>query len=188
MPIFSETAAAVLGGRQVRAVPLVRLDFTSETVRLWTGFGPLTTGGNTYEGIGRLGTVSDLDLSPGLGNEPATLTLSGVDATMVAKVKTQSSEVAGRRAIIYVQMFDATNNSWAVLDSPYPVFVGVMESMKLTFTPTEGRIDLTVEHILVTKHRPPYGNFSHWDQQGRYPGDRGLERMAHNVNNMVPWP
>lgn len=185
MADFSAAVAALLAGRTVRVAHLIQLDFASETMRVWTGFGSITAGAQTWQGLGRFGSVSNLDLSPNLSAEPVTLTLSGVDPANIAKAKDQSAEVNGRRAIINFQFFD---ENWAPLDAPYPIFVGIMDQMKIHINADEARVDLTLEQVILNKHRPPYGNYSYHDQTGRFPGDRGLERMAYLVNKTVNWP
>lgn len=185
MADFSETVAAKLAGRDVRVAHLVKLEFASGTQRVWTGFGTLTAGAQTWEGIGDAGKVGSLNLSPGLNAEAVKLTLSGLSATLVAIAKDQVDEVVGRRVTVYLQFF---GDGWEALDSPYAVFVGLMDKMERVLTATDASIEVNCESIMTFKHRPPYGNFSHFDQQQRYSGDLGLERMAHNVDHVVNWP
>lgn len=185
MAALVETVAARLAGRTVRVAHLIELDFASAAERIWTGFGSLTAGGETWQGIGDAGQVGSVSTSAGLRADPVRLTLSGLSPGLVAIAKDQVAEVVGRRVTIYLQFFD---DAWATLDTPVAIFAGRMDRMSLVRSADSAVIEVNCEPILVTKHRPAFGNFSHFDQQQRFSGDLGLERMAHNVNNTVAWP
>jgi len=184
-PRFSTTVIEMLAGRLVRAAYLIELEFTTETMCLWLGYWPIEANGRTWTGVGKIGSVSGLDLSPGMAQQPVTLTLSGIDTTIAARAKAHETEVRGRRARIWLQYFDA---SWQPLDQAWGLFAGKMDKMTIELGATLGTVSLTVEHILVAKHRPPYGYYSHADQIARFPGDLGLERMALNQNRKVAFP
>jgi len=184
-PRFGSTVVEMLAGRLVRAAYLIELEFTTETMCLWTGYWPIEAAGRTWTGLGKVGSVSGLDLSPGMAQQPVTLTLSGIDTTIAARAKAHEDEVRGRRARIWLQYFDS---SWQPLDQPWGLFAGKMDKMSIEIGATLGSVSLTVEHILVAKHRPPYGYYSHADQIARFPGDLGLERMALNQNRKVAFP
>lgn len=186
MPFFSETAAAALAGRTVRVATLVRLEFTSQTIRVWTGFGPLVAGGQSWSGLAEFGTVSGLEVPLGGTAPVTTLGLSGVDPDLVAKARAASGEVKGRPATIFLQFFD---DAWQVLDAPYAVLSGVMDVMSIAAPdPATRSIEVTVEWLLTRRVIPPFGMLSDRDQKGRFPNDRGLEQMIAMQNKTTQWP
>lgn len=186
MAFFSETAAVALAGGVVRVATLVRLDFASETMRLWAGFGQLAAGGFTWSGLGELGTISGLEIPLGSTAPVTTLGLSGVEPALVAKALAASDEVKGRPAVISLQFFD---EAWQVLDQPYAIMSGVMDVMSIAAPDPETRtIEVTVEWLLARRVVPPFGMLSDRDQKSRFPGDRGLEQMPAMQNKSVSWP
>lgn len=186
MPFFSETAAAALAGRVVRVATLVRLEFTSQTMRIWTGFGPLAAGGYTWSGVGEFGTISGLEIPTGSTAPVTTLGLSGIEPDLVSKALSASDEVKGRPAAILIQFFD---EQWRTLDNPYAVMSGVMDVMTISApTPESRSIEVSVEWLLTRRVIPPFGMLSDRDQKNRFPGDRGLEQIAAMQNKSTQWP
>lgn len=186
MSIFSETVAATLQGRVVRAAQLVFLDFTSQPMRLAMIEGEVEAGGFTWRGLGRLGSISGLE-SPLGGSAPVTtLSLSGVEPDQVSKALEASDEVKGRPAVVYLQFFD---DAWAPLDSPYALMTGSMDKMSIAADgPTARTISVTVEWLFARRAIPRFGMLSDRDQKARFPGDRGLEQMASMQSKSIAWP
>lgn len=186
MPFFSETAAAALANRTVRLAWLVRLNFASEEMRLWLGRGALVAGGETWSGLGELGSISGLE-SPLGGTAPVTtLALSGVSASLIGKARDASAEAKGRPARVYMQFFD---ENWQTLDAPYAVMSGVMDQMSIQATGPETRtIEMTVEWLFTRRAVPPFGFLSDRDQKSLHPGDRGLEYVASMQSKTADWP
>jgi len=186
MGYFVDTVAAYLAGQMVRAAWLVEFDFTSETMRLWQGFGDIVAGGETWSGLGELGSISGLE-SPVNGNAPnVTFTLSGVSPDIVSKAVNSSAEVKGRPVTIFIQFFDA---SWQVLDAPYAIFAGVMDSMKGSMDgPSTRTISLTAEGLWTRRIVVPWGYLNASSQRGRYPGDAGCDMVQQITNISTGWP
>jgi hypothetical protein len=186
MSFFSETAAAVLADRTVRLAPLVLTDFTSQAMRFWLGRGGLDAGGQSWSGLGELGSISGLEIPLGGTAPVTTLGLSGVKPELVAKALDAASEVKGRPAVIYLQFFDS---AWQVLDSPYAILSGQMDRMSVSATgPLTRTVEVSVEWLFTRRAIPPYGFLSDRDQRGLYAGDRGLEQMAAMQNKTAVWP
>jgi hypothetical protein len=190
MPHFANAALAAFAGEQLNYAHLVEFFFASGTERVWTGYGDLDLpalngSAQTWKGLGKLGGISDLDLSAGLGSEPLVLTLSGIETSSVDQVRDQESEVKRRRCVLYLQVF---TQQWAPIDTPRALFAGQMDSMKIRITATEAIISLSVDHVLTPKHRAPFGNYSLRDQAERNPGDKSFTRGVRNAGRELSWP
>jgi len=187
---FANAALAALAGEQLNYGHLVHFDFASGVERVWTGYGDLDLpalngSAQTWKGLGKLGGISDLDLSTGLGNEPLVLTMSGIETAAVNQVRDQEDEVKRRLCILYLQIFNA---QWSPIDTPRALFAGQMDSMKIRITATEAIITLSVDHVLAPKHRAPFGNYSIRDQAQRNPGDLSFTRGTRNAGRELVWP
>jgi hypothetical protein len=97
MGYFPSARALDLQGNTVRCDLLVMFDFASGAMRLWQGFGTLDTlDGHSWDGIGELGQIGDLE-STLAGDAPqATFTLSGVNPAILHEAMNTSAEVYGR--------------------------------------------------------------------------------------------
>jgi hypothetical protein len=190
---FPQTIATALAGKVVRQALLVKFDFRSAPMRLWSGHGALATqDGLIWNGLGELGQIDGLEQAMN-GTAPlTTFTLSGVSPEIVAMAKGEKSEFAQRLAVVYLQFFD---EDWQTLDLPHPVNFCVMDTPEfdrpLVNDPLASQtrtITITAESLFARGARPPYGSYSDRDQQARFPGDRFCERLAELQNKTVIWP
>jgi hypothetical protein len=187
---YSEAAKAQLSGHTVRMDVLVEFHFVSGIVRLWNGFGELKTNdGKTWLGTGNMGDISGLAQSLNGTAPPVTLSLSGVDSTFALKAKAEAEEYYNQPLVVYLQFFD---EDWQCLDDPYGLTMARManitsrmddDGQDRTYT-----ISITAETPFATRRRPPFGYLTDRDQQLRFPGDRGLERVAGIDNKNITFP
>lgn len=186
MGFFPQTIAEHLAKRVVRASYLVHFAFATTPMRVWIGTGALVSGGQTWSGIGTLGSISGIESALGGTAPVVTFGLSGVDPTAVAKALDASDEVKGRDVTIFLQFFDDASQP---LDAPYAVYAGTMDVMRVKAQgPTERTVEVTAETLFARRALPPFGYLSDRDQQRLYPGDRGLEYMPSMAAKTVNWP
>ena len=190
---FSEAIAAQIAGRSVKMSPLLRLDFLSGTQRYWMGTGDLPAGGHVWTGSKGLVDIGPVT-APVNGDAPEqTFTLSGVDEAFVTVATASKAEYYGRLCFIYFQFFDATDpNLWQSLDSPVAFWWGRMFGLKAAlaseddgFTQT---LTLSAETVFASRRRPRNAYYTDRDQQARFPGDRGMERVLGMQSKLITSP
>jgi hypothetical protein len=186
MSLLPATLAAALAGREVRYTLLVRFDFTTETKRVFLGFGTLEAGGYQWAGIGELVSVDGLSSRADTAAEPMTFNLSGISADLLAKARESADEVKGNPCSTYLQFFDS---DWQALDDPLPLRGGIMDTLRYDATgPDQRALTLSAEGIFASRRSPPFGRYTDRDQNARFPGDRGLEFIPSLINKTVTWP
>lgn len=185
MSYFPETIQASLNGATIRASLLVFFDFKTAPMRVWQGFGDLSAGGFTWKGIGDLGSVSGLESALGGTAPTTTFTLSGVKPETIATGLAAKDEVKGRRVTVFIQFFDA---DWQTYDSPYALYSGLMDQMRIIRRASERVVEVTAESLFARRAMPPWGYLTDRDQNKRHPGDRGLEQVPAMANKSVYWP
>lgn len=179
-----------MAGQVVRCDVLAEFMFVSETIRLWNGFGDLPTlDGKTWQGIAGLGDISGLSQSYNGSAPPLSLSVSGVDARFAAKAKDEASEYFNRPIVIYLQFF---TEDWQPLDNPYGLTMARMTNLTSQMkSGPEGKVytvAVTAETPFAVRRRPPFGYYTDRDQQIRYPGDKGLSRVAGIDNRVIRFP
>lgn len=187
---FSEAISAQLAGRVVRVAWLARFDFASGTQRYWPGFGPLvTSGGHEWTGTQGMASIGEIAASIGGSAPEQTFTLSGIDADFVAAAQASKAEYYGRLCFVYFQFFD---EAWQVLDAPVAFWWGKMYSITAAqqaddngFTRT---ITLSAESVFSSRRRPRYGTYTDRDQQMRFPGDKGCQRVMGIQSKTITFP
>ncbi len=179
MSILGDTLALLMQAQHVQATLGVRFDFASGTRRVYRGaLGPITDAlGHTWEAIGNIGEITGLSLGMGDVSEPLTFELSGLDQSFMATAVDQKTELKGRDCAVYLLMFET---DWSLAGNPVSLRTAVMDRMVRKFDAGNRlvSITLTAESFLVTRFRAPHAFLTHADQDARYPGDRGLERIS----------
>ncbi|MGK9168033.1 hypothetical protein KXR53_17120 [Inquilinus limosus] len=199
MPLFPGTIATQARGQQVDCALFVTFEFKSGPMRVWEGDGPLDRGGFTWRGMGHRqdGMGNPLQSIEGLeqainGTAPQmTLTLSGVDSTVVtaAKKDADADEIEGRNLIISIGFFQRSATAWEPLDNLIPLGTWVMQKPSFAATgPTLRTITLPCETLFAQRSRAPFGMLTDRDQQRRYPGDKALEFIPKMVDRTETWP
>ena len=122
----------------------VTLEFDGGDVNMWTGIGSRTIGAATFSGTGGLLQIEGLEESSDLGANGTTLTLSGVNDTLLSYALTEDYQ--GRLCRIY---WGVTSVSQVV-----EVFSGYMDRMTIQDAGETSTITLTVESRLITLERP----------------------------------
>jgi hypothetical protein len=186
MGYFPATEAAALAGQVVRMSLLVRFDFASQTIRLWQGYGDILAGGETWSGIGELGSISGLQGLAGASAPAVTFMLSGVDPKLLAAAVGTPTEYKDRPVFVFVQFFD---EDWATLDNPFPIYHGLMDMMRIQMEDHATRtIEVTSESPFTRRSVVPHGYLSQAWLASKYPGHFGLIQMPLMANKTVQWP
>lgn len=195
MPLFNETVAAAAAKRDIGCGLLVWMDFKDAPRRWWSGFGELRAGGETWLGLGTLISVDGIEQQSGTAATEATFTLSGVDAEIVAITQESTDRVVDRRVVVYLQFFHTSETRSGVgeqvhgnLDRPLAIWSGTMGSPRFSGDLTSKTIVVPAETLWADKNKPPFGLFTDRSQKGRYPGDRGCERVASLTHKSLSWP
>lgn len=131
-----------LDGDEIEVFYAVDLAFDSGNMRLWTGYGDKTINSQTYTGTGNLLTIDGLEEASDLSARGTTLTLNGLDSTIINYALTE--EYQGRLVTIY----------WGVGSETVEVFSGYMDKMTIQDTAERATISLTVESRLIALERP----------------------------------
>lgn len=130
-----------LDSDEIEVFYAVDLDFDSGNMRLWTGYGDKTINSQTYTGTGNLLTIDGLEEVSDLSARGTTLTLNGLDSTIVSYALTE--EYQGRLVTIY----------WGVGSNTVEIFRGYMDKMTIQDSAESATISLTVESRLIALER-----------------------------------
>jgi len=132
---------------------LFDLTFADNTYHLWCGVGTLIVGGVTYAGVGTLGKVSTISEGTNVEAKGVTLTLSGIDPTLLAESMNEIN--LATRAKVYLAFLNplATSTSSLVIDSPLCIFTGIMDGPSIDMDTKTASISIDVESKLVDLNR-----------------------------------
>lgn len=178
-PVLNATRAAKNG-------PLwfVFMDFQSGPVYAWTGVGPITWNGHTWQGVGQLGGVSGIGETTDTQANGPTFTLNGSPSSMVSLVFADNYN--GRTVKAWVGMRDTSTD--AILADPYPVFVGRMDRVEIARDDGQScDIALHAESKNYAPNQADDRRYNDADQQIDFPGDTGLYALASSGQRILSW-
>ena len=183
MRSLSGPTIAALSAPMVPLVQLVWLGFASP-IALNTSNLDLDFGGVTYKGAYGIGSVSEVDDSPG-EIKGLQFVLSGVDSAYISLALDDAAVVQGTPAIIRTAVLDGS--TYQIVDAPIE-WSGTLDTMSIVEDGETCTIQVTAESSAVDLLRGAALTYSNADQQGIYPGDRAFEYVLAQANQPVVWP
>jgi hypothetical protein len=161
---------------------LIELDYESGPVRVASTPFDITYQGNTYLGVGRLGSVSAIQEGPEQKSYGVSMEMSGIPAEYFTEMSQERFQ--DRACRIWFGFLDAASHR--VSGAPIQIFGGRMDVVALqvgqTITAT-----LTAESRLVDWERATNRRYTDQDQQRAYPGDLGLQFVQATTEMELPW-
>ena len=176
----NETAAAAAHSE---VVEFVRVEFPSGTITAHTRLGTITWGGYTWQGIGQLGTVSELTEDMMLRPSGITLTLSGVDSAIVNAVV--EDDYHGYPATIYRGLLDPVTQQ--LVADPQLAFRGLIDKVDVELAAGGGMVTVHCEGELARWDRHQGLLFTNESQQSLFPGDKGFDLIPRIQNRTIDW-
>lgn len=158
-----------------------KINIVDAPARVWTGYGDITIGSNTYKGLGDFGQITNVVQSEQLTAEGITLSLSGIPVDYVSNALRDNYQ--GRSVTIY---FGVLVDGQLTL-TPYELFTGRMDQMTINTSGDGSRIDLSVENQLIDMQRARLSRYTEDDQKTKYSTDDSLRFVSGLQEKEVLW-
>lgn len=171
------------------------LQNSANILRLATTPFNVTWDGKLFTAVGSLGAISDVEEDTGVTPTAISLTLSGVNSTILSVA--WGTEVLNQPARVYLAFFDmsATNEADRLVQDPIVLFEGLMDELAGTQgarDPESGavpmEVSLTVQSELRNWERPRAIRWSDKSHRGRHPNDFGFGLLAITSALQIWWP
>ena len=172
---ISTTLSDKFLGKEVDLFVAVELMFDSGALRIWSGIGDKSIGGQTYTGTGSLLAVGGIEESDGLSAPGANISLNGVDSSLVSLAIQEPYQNRDCRILL------GSGNDY------FEVFSGFMDVMTIEDSGDTCIINLTVESRLITLDRKIPLRYTQETQESRYPGDTFFSAVASLQDKKVEW-
>lgn len=148
-----------LTGSTVLVASGVELALDSGSVFIWSGTGDIIYQGNTYVGVGNLGSISQIEEDGDLAANGISMTLSGIPVEMMAIALQE--EYKNRKVKVYIFIFDQNKN----LLGGWKYFSGRIDMMNVSVGPSTLSITLTAENHTINLDRARIRRFTDIDQR-----------------------
>ena len=145
-------------------------------IRLWTGYGDKTIAANTYTGSGNVMAISGLEEVADLAAKNITITLNGVDSSLVSLALQEPYQ---RRLL---RVYFGTDDTTTV-----EIFSGFMNTMSIEDSGETSTITVTVESKLVALERASNRRYTQENHQARNAGDTFFSFVTELQDRDVVW-
>lgn len=177
-------SAALLTEIQKRAVSIAYFykgEFSTTTLRLWTGAGTLNHDSQEWLGNGWLLSVGESRSSLNTQADGVRLTLSGVPANLLSIALNESNE--GGTGTIWLAFLDDTDSVIGTTEH----FRGDLDTIDINEDPERPTITINYESRLIRLLNSREIRYSNAMQQNKYSGDRGFEYLTFLEQQRIYW-
>ncbi len=174
-----------LSSGQLRPFYAVKMEFTSGNLLLSTTYADLTIDSETYIGSGNILNISPITETADTRATGVEIILNGLDSSILSAGLNDDAQ--GMAVKIYFGVLTTSTNADAIVDTPYQIFSGFIDSMILEEGGEQSTLKFTVENKLVTLEIPVDRRYTDQDQQNLYTGDVGCEFVTSLQDKSIAW-
>ena len=165
------------------------LNFSTETIRMWTGQGTLVLdNGTEWFGLGQLLNISSIEETSEMAVKGATVSLSGIPSELLSLALSEPYQ--GRVAKIYFGTF-----SYGSLQQQSGSYILLQDGSKINLQDGSkgfnelfsGYITMSVENKLIDLERARVGRYTSGYQKSIYPNDLGMDFIEDLQDKQIPW-
>ncbi len=150
----------------IRPAVLAAIAFRSGVSYAWSGTGSLVYAGNTYLGVGSLGTIGTISEGTEVEAKGTTIGLSGIDLGLLGSCLADIQ--VGAPATLSLALLDPNG---AMLGVPYPLYAGTVDKAPIEIGAETISIALALENRLTNLQRASNRRYTAADQALAYPTD-----------------
>lgn len=169
--------ATALAGGATMPVLALELLFDSGAVRLWTGVGNITINGDTYLGVQDIITMSPAAENSELESSNLTVTLSGLDAGIIAVALSEPYQ--GRTARLW---FTVQGEPQAV-----EIYSGYMNQLSPFDDGKNATLTLEIESRLLDLEKVNGWRYTQETMESLYPGDTFFRYVSKLADKDIDW-
>jgi len=164
----------------IAPILLAKINTSGGDVRVWTGLGTLSFGGEDYIGGGNFVGVGEMLETNDLSAQGLPVSLSGIPSDLLATALGQVQH--GRSATIWLGLMGSVISngvsSLALINTPYEIYSGFTDITRISEQGSTSTITINIENRLIALEVPKIRRYTHEIQKQDYLDDRGMEFVA----------
>ena len=174
---INSSLLSALTASDVEPYLAIKFNFDTSPVYIWSGYGDKDIDGNTYLGAGHLLGISGLDEVNDLSAKSVTISLSGMNATILQMALTENYQ----RRSCTIKLGEASVADTVIL------FEGYMNTMSISDDGENSVISLVVESKLINLERASNRRYTNDNHQARNAGDTFFAYVADLQDKEIVW-
>ena len=167
----------------VKPALFVAIEFSTGTIRLWSGVGSITFDGNSYTGAGDLLAVSQVEETDDLKAVGMTFSLSGIPSALLTPAL--SAVEYNRPADMYLGFIDISTG--ALVADPVKMWGGSVDNANINDSGEMATITISAENELIALDRPKSRRYTSEDQKLRDATDEGFNAVPTLQTAQILW-
>jgi hypothetical protein len=168
-----------------RTAYFAEFHFTTGILRVCSLGQNYDCGGNTWLGVGTLGSISDVVETSTTESSPVTFTLNCAQASMLATGLSSPDTYRGQAAKLYMCPLD---DQFRLIDTPVICWRGFMDMMALNIDKDgTGNIQLKCETSAFGLSKMPNYRMNAAQQKLTYPEDTGFDYLTYLITQPQVW-
>lgn len=156
-----------------------------QPLRVWTGYGNFTIASQIYSGIGNLMSISDISETAETKASGISIQVGGLNTDILSTSLLQTQQ--GIIVNIYFGVLTTTDNALVIVDSPYLLFSGNVDTVVIAENSENSTISFNVENKLIALENPIDFRYTDQDQKFFFPNDKGLEFVDDLQDKNIVW-
>lgn len=168
---MSSAMLTAIQATELRPALFVEAHFATGVAYIWSGYGTISWNGQSWLGVGSLLGVSVIDESVTIEAKGITLTLSGIDQSLLADAL-QEFQV-GAPALVYLGLFDGSTSPPTLIADPITSWAGKMDQPVIDVGGESATIAINCENRLLLMNVASDHRYTLQDP-GITPGDLGF--------------
>ena len=178
---LSSTIVSEVGQSVVHPIIMSKFEFDSGDLNLWSGYGSLVVAGDTYTGVGELGSISPVEEAQTIKATGLKYQLSSIDSGVIGTALLEDYQ--DRPVTTWMGFMDGDGT---FLDRVI-VFQGRMDTMNIQEKGDTSDLSLSAENVLVTLERANERRFTAEDQKIDFPADLGFDQVNALQEREITW-
>lgn len=178
---MSVAMLAAIQSQVIQPAIFLQAQFLSGIVYLWTGYGNISFNGQTWTGIGDMGSITAIEEGTDVQARGITLTLSGFNASLLANVLGEIQ--LGFPVIIYFGLFSAG----VLIPTPITSWAGRMDQSTVDVSGDTATLSINCENRLVEMNTARNFRYTNDQQVLTYPADTAFTWIASIQARTIYW-
>lgn len=167
---------------QLSPIYIIKAEFDSGDLNLWSGIGDLTFNSETYTGVGNIIAIESIEENSSLEANGLSITLSGIPSSIISTAL--SEDYQGRFLTVW---FGALDTSGAIVSDAYQMFKGRMDVLEISESAATATVNMKCENVLIDFNRTKERRYTPEDQKSEYAGDKGFDFVARLQDQQITW-
>lgn len=167
-----------------RVIYFAEFDFVGGMIRVNSSNASVVWGGYTWQGLGVLGNISQVEEADSTEAKSLTFTLNCAESSWVALAIGADAVYRGRTAKLY---FSPLDENFAIIGTPVLCWKGVMDLMAMSLDGDSGGISLRCESSIFGLKRGDPIRLNAAQHKRVNPTDKGLDYLLSIQSDPVTW-